>query len=593
MPPEYYAVSIAFGDPLSTTFVMLPPLHFSAHSIQSVTLVNHGSGVEDRVRISGPIGTASNSLNGPSSNATTHRRQNDLTQFTNMPENMVAKVITPLALEEPQVKTKPESISLAIRCQGTNIKYFIEAHTPFDLKRKVINKNATTSWYTYYTPGPLDSPPEFPPNSMVLEHNVIFLHINEMERAKLNGGQLSKLLKYCVHMWICNGDSSHWERIYFGEQRVVRDGYELAISLRYRKGISSEWVTPKAMKRILKASRLLSSTKEKHKALSWLTTETNKLINHLNLFTEDYRLTVTSLLQERTSVHSSSSARNIAQNAKAIRTLIIHSSRFQEELPEDLPLRRALIRKLRCCQDVLKAVDSSFKRSGIVVRPSTHSASMCDQVSEASALSHTSRKDQDRFQQQSSRDEDISAYLSSFQSLSSRCNGGHPTLDDLQSISTNIKRRSLAMVFNIIEQFREDEQRISMEIKGTNDKLQAHQESHQEQLDVPKDCTENMIERLDLKLNDFKEEFNKSTAHGHLQYGQGNTTEYIGNLWTIALRFLPIHGTEDVGKIQRSVTDELQRLGDRIVAECFAVKDLRIHSSFMTSIYNSTTQVRT
>lgn len=158
--------------------------------------------------------------------------------------------------------------------------------------------------------------------------------------------------------------------------------------------------------------------------------------------------------------------------------------------------------------------------------------------------------------------------------------GGHPTLDDLQSISTNIKRRSLAMVFNIIEQFREDEQRISMEIKGTNDKLQAHQESHQEQLvstgvcsishswltritqDVPKDCTENMIERLDLKLNDFKEEFNKSTAHGHLQYGQGNTTEYIGNLWTIALRFLPIHGTEDVGKIQRSVTDELQRLGE-------------------------------
>lgn len=122
-------------------------------------------------------------------------------------------------------------------------------------QRKVINKNATTSWYTYYTPGPLDSPPEFPPNSMVLEHNVIFLHINEMERAKLNGGQLSKLLKYCVHMWICNGDSSHWERIYFGEQRVVRDGYELAISLRYRKGISSEWVTPKAMKRILKASR--------------------------------------------------------------------------------------------------------------------------------------------------------------------------------------------------------------------------------------------------------------------------------------------------------------------------------------------------
>ncbi|KAH7876273.1 uncharacterized protein C8R40DRAFT_455495 [Lentinula edodes] len=374
---------------------------------------------------------------------------------------------------------------------------------------------------------------------------------------------------------------------------------------------------------------LETSTEEKHKSLSRLATETNKLINHLNSFTEDYGLTVTSLLQGQTSVHSSSSARNIAQNAKAIRTLVIHSSRLQEELLEDLPLRRALIRKLETvytkaisapkgnflkedllqafllagrCRDVLKAVDSSFKRSGIVVRPSTYSASVYDQVSEALALTRTSkfqlvtdisqlglclrnhdRKDQNCFQRRGSSDEDISAYLSSFQ-----C-GDHHTLDDMQSMFTNIKRRSLAMVFDIIEQFREDEHRIITKIKGTNDILQAHQESHQEKLDVLKDCTENMIERLDLKLNGFKEKPNKSSAHGNLQYGQGNTTEYIGDLWTIALRFLPIHGTEDVGKIQRSVADELRRL-DRVVAERFAVENLRIHSSFMTSIYNSATQ---
>ncbi|KAJ3901609.1 hypothetical protein F5879DRAFT_991794 [Lentinula edodes] len=382
MPPEYYAVSIEFGDPLSTTFVVLPPLHFSARSIQAresveqasthrvtqvviliifVVILSHLSiehllimavalktetsianlletmapirvvrtdtqgnvshkaetetlaiseCVMDRyvpMNLRGtvnlvshlrqrPIGTASNSLNDPSSNATTHRRQNDLTRFTNMPENMVAKVIAPLALEEPQVKTEPESISSAIRHRRQVLRrspYPIRSkgHLPtsdsskspsspattdtslsqfaytassscafgYNLcdyrQRKVINKNATTSWYTYRTPGPLDSPPEFPPNSMALEHNVIFLHINETERAKLNGGQLSKLLKYCVRMWIWNGDSSRWERIYFGERRVVGDGYELAISLRYRKGISPEWVTPKAMKRILKASR--------------------------------------------------------------------------------------------------------------------------------------------------------------------------------------------------------------------------------------------------------------------------------------------------------------------------------------------------
>ncbi|KAJ3805304.1 hypothetical protein F5876DRAFT_69909, partial [Lentinula aff. lateritia] len=633
------------------------------------TLADHGSGAENKARLSGtsianlletmapirvvqadtegnvfhkaeietipervmdrPVGSASNSLNNLSSNAANQQRQYDLTQSTNMPENMVAQVIAPLAMEEPQVKTdhEPESISSAIRCQGIDVKHFVEAHTQFDPKRKVINKNATTSWYTYRTLGPLDSPPEFPPNSMGLEHNVIFLHINEAERAKLNEGQLSKLLKYCVRMWIWNGDSSRWERIYFGERRVVGDGYELAIALRYRK--VTYFRAPLEMQFIEDVNHdihvgqdawneavehwqqsiigLLSSTEEKHKSLSRLATET-----------------------EQTSVHSSSSARNIAQNAKAIRTLVIHSSRLQEELLEDLPLRRALIRKLETvytktisapkgnylkedllqafllagrCRDVLKAVDSSFKRSGIVVRPSTHSASAYDQVSEALALSRTSkyqlvtdisqlglclrkydRKDQNHFQRRDSSDENISAYLSSFQ-----C-GDHHTLDDMQSMFTNIKRRSLAMVFDIIEQFREDEHRIIMEIKGTNDILQAHQESHQEQLDVLKDCTENIIERLDLKLNDFKEKPNKSTAHGNLQYGQGNTTEYIGDLWTIALRFLPIHRTEDVGKIQRSVADELRRLEDRVVTERFAVEDLRIHSSFMTSIYNSATQ---
>ncbi|KAJ3848900.1 hypothetical protein EV368DRAFT_67885 [Lentinula lateritia] len=691
MPPEYYAVSIEFGDPNSTTFVVLPSLHFSARSIQSAysgpgnrTLAGHGSGAENKARLSGTsianlletmapirvvqadtegnvfykaeietqtipdtvmdrlIGSSSNSLNDLSSNAATHQRQDDLTRSTNMPENIVAQVIAPLAMEEPEVKTEPESISSAIRCQGIDVKHFVEAHTQFDLKvicqrqilrkvqahqlrpihlflnsnnthssscafgynlcdyrqRKVINKNTTTSWYTYRTPGPLDSPPEFPPNSMRLEHNVIFLHINEAERAKLNEGQLSKLLKYCVRMWIWNGDSLRWERIYFGERRVVGDGYELAIALRYRK--VTYFRAPLEMQFIEDVNHdihvaqdawneavehwqqsiigLETSTEEKHKSLSRLATETNKLINHLNSFTEDYGLTVTSLLQGQTSVHSSSSARNIAQNPKAIRTLVIHSSRLQEELLEDLPLRRALIRKLETvytkaisapkgnflkedllqafllagrCRDVLKAVDSSFKR-----------------------------KDQNCFQWRGSSDEDISAYLSSFQ-----C-GDHHTLDDMQSMFTNIKRRSLAMVFDIIEQFREDEHRIITKIKGTNDILQAHQESHQEKLDVLKDCTENMIERLDLKLNGFKEKPNKSSAHGNLQYGQGNTTEYIGDLWTIALRFLPIHGTEDVGKIQRSVADELRRL----VAERFAVENLRIHSSFMTSIYNSATQ---
>ncbi|KAJ3885198.1 hypothetical protein GG344DRAFT_82997 [Lentinula edodes] len=334
MPPEYYAVCIEFGDPNSTTFVVLPSLHFSARSIQLRTRESVGQALPGRVMqvvilifvvvlphlttehllvmavalktkqgcletmapiqvvqadtegnifykaeietqtipdtvMDKPIGSSSNSLNDLSSNAATHQ------------------LIAPLAMEEPEVKTEPESISLAICPYPIRSKGHLPTSDPsespsssattdtslFELEythssscafgynlcdyrqRKVINKNATTSWYTYRTPGPLDSPPEFPPNSMWLEHNVIFLHINEAERAKLNEGQLSKLLKYCVRMWIWNGDSLRWERIDFGERRVVGDGYELAIALKYCKGISPEWVTPKAMKRILKALR--------------------------------------------------------------------------------------------------------------------------------------------------------------------------------------------------------------------------------------------------------------------------------------------------------------------------------------------------
>ncbi|KAJ3816270.1 hypothetical protein F5880DRAFT_1619546, partial [Lentinula raphanica] len=126
--------------------------------------------------------------------------------------------------------------------------------TAFDYhERKVLYKEAHTSWYTYSTSFPIDNPPELPHNASVLKHNVIFMHINEAQKKKYHPGPLSKLLKYCVRLWIWNGDSSNWEKISVGDRRSV-NGYDLCLSLRYRTEIYPQWVVPKSLKRAIAES---------------------------------------------------------------------------------------------------------------------------------------------------------------------------------------------------------------------------------------------------------------------------------------------------------------------------------------------------
>ncbi|KAJ3717030.1 hypothetical protein C8R42DRAFT_724671 [Lentinula raphanica] len=117
-------------------------------------------------------------------------------------------------------------------------------------QRKVKFKDVHTSWYIYSTPTSIDSPPELPRNAMALEHNVLFMHINETQRTKY-AGQLSNLIKYCVSLWIWNGDSLKWERISVGERRVV-NGYKLCLSLGYLTDIYPQWVTPKSFTRLIR-----------------------------------------------------------------------------------------------------------------------------------------------------------------------------------------------------------------------------------------------------------------------------------------------------------------------------------------------------
>ncbi|KAJ3752749.1 hypothetical protein EV360DRAFT_88446 [Lentinula raphanica] len=125
-------------------------------------------------------------------------------------------------------------------------------YTAFDFQqRKVKSKDFYTCWYTYSTPFPIDHPPELPHNAM-LQDNVIFLHIDEAQRANHHHGQLSKLLKYCC-MWIWNGGSSKWEKISVGERRII-NGYELCLALRYQKTIYLQWMTLKAFKALIAES---------------------------------------------------------------------------------------------------------------------------------------------------------------------------------------------------------------------------------------------------------------------------------------------------------------------------------------------------
>ncbi|KAJ4486588.1 hypothetical protein C8J55DRAFT_558579 [Lentinula edodes] len=123
--------------------------------------------------------------------------------------------------------------------------------TPEYRQQKVRFKNVNTSWYTYRTLGPLDHPPNLPPNHAELQFNDIFLHINKYQMGKLHGQlRIPKLLK-CVKMWVWNSVSL--QRISFGEERLMGDGDVLCISFKYNhKIVCPTWITSKSMKRVLK-----------------------------------------------------------------------------------------------------------------------------------------------------------------------------------------------------------------------------------------------------------------------------------------------------------------------------------------------------
>ncbi|KAJ4464909.1 hypothetical protein C8J55DRAFT_493725 [Lentinula edodes] len=125
--------------------------------------------------------------------------------------------------------------------------------------RKVKAKTFYTCWYLYSTRSSLDSPPTLSPGLRGPKHNYLFVHVNEAQREKLSltpsvtDGRPT-LLK-CMTMWIWNGIAQRWEYINYGEERFIADAKSPYCVSLYRETIHPEWITKKAMNKILKKYR--------------------------------------------------------------------------------------------------------------------------------------------------------------------------------------------------------------------------------------------------------------------------------------------------------------------------------------------------
>ncbi|KAJ3898320.1 hypothetical protein F5879DRAFT_1068827 [Lentinula edodes] len=125
--------------------------------------------------------------------------------------------------------------------------------------RKVKAKTFYTCWYLYSTRSPLDLPPTLSPGPRGPKHNYLFVHVNEAQRENLHSTPAvtdgrPTLLK-CMTMWIWNGIAERWEHINYGEERFIADAKSPYCVSLYRETIHPEWITKKAMNKILKKYR--------------------------------------------------------------------------------------------------------------------------------------------------------------------------------------------------------------------------------------------------------------------------------------------------------------------------------------------------
>ncbi|KAJ3963873.1 hypothetical protein EV361DRAFT_874479, partial [Lentinula raphanica] len=138
------------------------------------------------------------------------------------------------------------------------------------------------------------------------------------------------------------------------------------------------------------------------------------------------------------------------------------------------------------------------------------------------------------------------------------------SLEDLQSKFFSAKEQKLRTVLEAVQQFREDGVMIASKIAQVHENLRARLQHHQNFLDILNTSVENVIAQVDLSLNILVEKPSSEAdkldpPDDPLDFGQPHTSEYIEELWVIALRLLPLQGSRSRGYIKNQALDELRR----------------------------------
>ncbi|KAJ3966012.1 hypothetical protein EV361DRAFT_954470 [Lentinula raphanica] len=171
--------------------------------------------------------------------------------------------------------------------------------------------------------------------------------------------------------------------------------------------------------------------------------------------------------------------------------------------------------------------------------------------------------------------------------------------EDLKSNFLNVKDQKLQMIHMVIDQFRADGEIVASQLKKAHENLRALRENHGNRLDCLDNLSENTIDRVNKYLDILRTKpTGEADTSNSLQFGQAQTTDYIEDLWTMALRLIPLQGSTSPDNMKTKVLDELRRFGeflDRFFYSCrtdigkddstsLKYKDLSMHSGFMSRI---------
>ncbi|KAJ3754456.1 hypothetical protein EV360DRAFT_73689 [Lentinula raphanica] len=166
---------------------------------------------------------------------------------------------------------------------------------------------------------------------------------------------------------------------------------------------------------------------------------------------------------------------------------------------------------------------------------------------------------------------------------------GETSFQALMSSFLIAKEQKLRMVLNVVEQFRVTEETVASRITEAHETLQARRENLQECLSLLDRQADHALAHVNHQLDILhgKPICQTDRLTDPLDFGQAQTTEYLEDLWTIALRLLPLQKSTSLGDMKNRVLDEMRRFGLGLEENDIAVpksNDISIHSSFMTII---------